>query len=69
MFIDVNIFFNCRPIYRYMPRSIFDALEAGYKAGKYAVEVDDAEFIKMKSLTPVELWPDIAVYGPKLPKA
>lgn len=58
MEIEVNTFYHCRPLYRYMPRPIFDALEAAFKEGREYAEVSEVEFNKMKAEAPAELWPD-----------
>lgn len=58
MKIKVMPLYNCRPLYRYMPRPVFDALEAAYKAGEVYAEVPEVEFNKMKAEAPAELWPD-----------
>lgn len=58
MEIDVNTFYHCWPLYIYMPRPVFDALEAAWLAGEATAVVSEADFKKMKEEAPVEVWPD-----------
>lgn len=59
MEIEVNTFYHCRPLYKYMPRSIYDALEAAFLDGRAWVEVPAEDYYKMKSEAPAEIWPVI----------
>ena len=58
MEIDVNTFYQCRALYPYMPRPLFDALEAAFLAGQARAEVSEADFISMKQKAPAEVWPE-----------
>ena len=58
MRIDVNTFYFCRPLYIYMPRSVFDALEAAYLDGRCFAEVAEADYCSMKRNAPVDVWPE-----------
>ena len=55
MEIDVNTFYHCRALYPYMPRPLFDALEAAFLAGQARAEVSEADFISMKQKAPAEV--------------
>ena len=58
MEIDVNTFYHCQPLYIYMPRPLFDALEAAWLAGCSCAEVSEADFNSMKQKAPAEVWPE-----------
>lgn len=58
MEIDVNTFYHCRPLYIYMPRPLFDALEAAFLAGQERAVVSEADFISMKQKAPADVWPE-----------
>ncbi len=58
MEIDVNTFYHCRPLYRYMPRSVFDALEAAFLDGRLTAEVPADDFEQMRKEAPACVWPE-----------
>lgn len=58
MQIDVNTFYHCQALYPYMPRSIFDALEAAWLAGKKLADVPEADYKLMKDNAPADVWPE-----------
>lgn len=58
MEIDVNAFYHCQALYLYMPRPLFDALEAAFLAGQTRAEVSEADFISMKQKAPAGVWPE-----------
>lgn len=58
MVIDVNTFYHCRALYIYMPRPVFDALEAAYLEGHSSIEIGDEDYSRMKQLAPAEVWPE-----------
>ena len=58
MEIDVNTFYHCQALYPYMPRPLFDALEAAFLAGQERAEVSAADFVKMKEEAPADVWPE-----------
>lgn len=41
-----------------MPRSIFDALEAAWLAGKKLADVPEADYKLMKDNAPADVWPE-----------
>ncbi|MBD5421182.1 MAG: hypothetical protein HDR47_08125 [Bacteroides sp.] len=58
MEIDVNTFYHCQPLYKYMPRPLFDALEAAFLAGQERAVVSAADFETMKEEAPADVWPE-----------
>lgn len=58
MEIDVTTFYHCQRLYSYMPRPVFDALEAAFLAGQERAEVSAADYAKMKEEAPAEVWPE-----------
>lgn len=58
MEIDVNTFYHCQALYPYMPRPLFDALEAAFLAGQARAVVSETDFISMKQKAPADVWPE-----------
>jgi hypothetical protein len=58
MLIKVEDFYHERDLYGYMPRGVFDALEAAWHAGQSVAEVPAALYNEFKNDTPAELWPE-----------
>lgn len=58
MEIDVNTFYHCQALYQYMPRPLFDALEAAWLAGRSRAVVSEADFYSMKQKAPADVWPE-----------
>ncbi len=58
MEIDVNTFYHCRPLYRHMPRPVFDALEAAFLEGRARADVPAADFEQMRAEAPADVWPE-----------
>ena len=47
MKVRINDYYGHSEYYRYMPNSVFEALEVGYKNGCIMVEVPESDFMKM----------------------
>lgn len=58
MQIDVNTFYHCQALYPYMPRPLFDALEAAWLAGQSRAVVSEADYNYMKQKAPADVWPE-----------
>lgn len=44
MEIAINILYSNRELYPFIPRHIFDALEAAYLDGKEVITIDETEY-------------------------
>ena len=58
MEIKVSTFYNCQALYPYMPRAIFDALEAAWLDGRELASVPAEAFLLMREEAPAEVWPE-----------
>lgn len=44
MEVAINTLYSNRELYPFIPRHVFDALEAAYLEGKEIITIDEAEF-------------------------
>lgn len=49
MEIVINTLYSNRELYPFIPRHVFDALEAAYLDGKEVITIDEAEYLAIMS--------------------
>ena len=49
MEIVISTFYSNRELYPFIPRHVFDALEAAYLDGKEVITIDEADYIAIMS--------------------
>ena len=49
MEIVINTFYSNRELYPFIPRHVFDALEAAYLDGKEVITIDEADYLAIVS--------------------